>query len=283
MDSSVNVAVKSHHRTIGRLGLLLVTLLAGPSSEAAAQTDEAASALFRRIGLSRVAPTAAPDFNLAQVNGSRLTLSGYRGNIVFLNFWASWCGPCRKEMPAMERLHRTLAGEGLAMVAINQKESAGTVAKFIRKYSLSFPAPLDADGQVSRAFRVFGLPTTYLIDGEGRIVGKASGPREWDSADAITLLRQILSSRSGQGSGGMVALEPLASLPSVLKVRRNNQVLLSQQSESAPVIGSVAHGEELVPVGKMTNANETWYLVQANNGVTGWIKSDDVVEVRAGR
>ena len=182
----------------------------------------------------------------------------------------------------MERLHRTLAGEGLAMVAINQKESAGTVAQFIRKYGLSFPAPLDADGQVSRTFRVFGLPTTYLIDGEGRIVGKASGPRDWDSADAIALLRQMLASRSGGGSGGMVALEPSEPLRSVLKAKRNHQVLLSQQSEAAAVVGAVALGEELVPVGKMTSANEIWYLVQSKSGLTGWIKSEDV-EAERGR
>ncbi|MPZ78694.1 MAG: redoxin domain-containing protein, partial [Deltaproteobacteria bacterium] len=102
--------------------------------------------LLKSIGLAKPAMPRAPDFNLRDTNGNLASLSGYRGGMVLLNFWATWCGPCRDEMPSMENLNRSFGGQGLAVVAVNQRENAATVNKFMRTHGLNFTTPLDTDG-----------------------------------------------------------------------------------------------------------------------------------------
>ncbi|MCA9981274.1 MAG: TlpA family protein disulfide reductase, partial [Anaerolineales bacterium] len=116
-----------------------------------------------------IAPTAgsqAPDFTLTTLAGDTLTLSELRGTPVVLNFWASWCGPCRYETPYFQQIHET-NGDEVLILGINQREGAETVAAFGDEFSLTYPLLLDSDGQVSTAYRVFGLPTTVLVDANG--------------------------------------------------------------------------------------------------------------------
>lgn len=137
----------------------------------------------------------APDFALRTPDGRTLTLSTFRGRIVLLNFWATWCAPCRVEMPSMERLHQDFKDVGLVILAVDLDESPKLVAKFTQDFRLTFPALLDTGSRVASRYEVRGLPTTILIDRRGRVVGTAIGPRDWASAGGPALIRSLLGQR----------------------------------------------------------------------------------------
>ncbi len=139
-----------------------------------------------------VAPIAAPDLALEGMDGHLLHLSDLRGRVVFLNFWATWCGPCRQEMPAMERLHRTFERRGLAVLAVNFGESRSDLQEFTRALSLSFPVALDAQTDAAHAMGIRGLPVSILLDRDGRILWKALGSREWDSPVSRAYFEKLL-------------------------------------------------------------------------------------------
>lgn len=152
--------------------------------------------LFRAMAiLHDLKQSAAPEFSLATPDGTTIALAHLRGKVVFLNFWATWCPPCRTEMPSMERLHREFKDQGLAMVAVDVDESPRQVARFMEEFRLSFPALLDEDAEVAGRYGVNGLPMTVLIDRTGRILGKALGAREWASPDGRALIRSLLDRR----------------------------------------------------------------------------------------
>jgi peroxiredoxin len=141
----------------------------------------------------------APDFSLPSLEGGAVTLSALRGQVVFLNFWATWCPPCREEMPSIERLHREFKDQELAVLAVDVDESPNVVAKFVKNFRLSFPVLLDTGSEVSSRYGVGGLPTTILVDRRGRVVGAAIGPRDWASPAGRALIRSLLEP---QVSGG---------------------------------------------------------------------------------
>lgn len=126
-------------------------------------SDAAAAQPAPRVG----AP--APDFTLATADGGSVSLAELRGKVVVLNFWATWCPPCRVEMPALDQLQRDLGGQGVVVLAVNQLEDAPKVAGFMRDNGLAMSAALDLTGEVNRAYGVRGLPTTYFVDREGVI------------------------------------------------------------------------------------------------------------------
>jgi peroxiredoxin len=138
----------------------------------------------------------APDFTLEDLSGKRVGLKQFRGKVVFLNFWATWCIPCREEMPAMEKLHRELRDEGLEVVAVNFKESNQQVRKFFGELGLTFIALLDKEGEVSKEYGVWSLPLSYFIDRRGEFVGKAMGSRNWDSEEARNFFLDLLKEDS---------------------------------------------------------------------------------------
>jgi peroxiredoxin len=206
-----------------------------------------------------------------------VSLGGQRGNPVFLNFWATWCGPCRQEMPSMQRLYRELGGQGLAMLAINEKESAAQVANFMRSYGLGFPALLDVDGRVSSAYRVWGLPTTFLIDGSGNIIGMKSGPRDWASLEVVQALRSLLPEKGNSaGVTGSLIMGPVAPLPTALRVKNQASSLHAQQDSQSELMAKLARGDDLVVLGNASGAGEAWYMIKTKSGVIGWIKANDV-------
>ncbi len=137
-------------------------------------------------------PLVAPDFTLKDLKGNQVALKNFKGRVVFLNFWATWCPPCRREMPAMERLYKKLKDRGLVILAVDMQESEKLVKAFMSEFSLSFPALLDRNGDISFLYGMRGLPTTYIIDREGKIVGKAVGPRDWSSQESIKLFITLL-------------------------------------------------------------------------------------------
>lgn len=134
----------------------------------------------------------APDVVGTDPDGTAIRLSDFRGNVVFLNFWATWCIPCRLEMPAMERLYREFRGKGFVVLAVNVQEGPGPVRAFVQELQLTFPVVLDRKGMATMAYAVRGLPATYLIDRNQIIVGRAIGAREWDSKDARAYIRALL-------------------------------------------------------------------------------------------
>lgn len=113
----------------------------------------------------------APDFELKDLNGETVSLSSFRGRPVLLNFWASWCGPCRAEMPYLEDTYRDPQWEtrDLVVLAVNIQESRETVQEFVDLFGLTFPVVLDSDATVARRYNVSGIPATYIIDKDGII------------------------------------------------------------------------------------------------------------------
>ncbi len=133
----------------------------------------------------------AVDIRLPDLNGISVGLSDFRGKIVFLNFWATWCPTCVAEMPAMEKLQRKLRNKDFAMVTISIQDSAPRVKDFFRKNNLTFTALLDSSGASGAGFGLRVIPTTIILDKTGQVIGIALGPREWDSRDSITLFEYL--------------------------------------------------------------------------------------------
>ncbi len=135
----------------------------------------------------------APDFTLQNLSGKEVSLSDFHGNIVFLNFWATWCPPCRQEMPSMQRLHETFKDNDFVMLAVNLQESEATVKDFLKNNPYTFPVLLDSEGAIGGGmFGVSSIPTTYLIDKEGAILARLIGTREWDTEEIISLFNSLL-------------------------------------------------------------------------------------------
>lgn len=125
-------------------------------------------------------------------DGNTIRLQDFRGKVVFLNFWATWCVPCRLEMPAMERLYREFKAKGFVVLTVNVQEGPRAVQAFIGELKLTFPVLVDRKGEAAIAYAVRGLPASYLIDRNQVIVGRAIGAREWDSTDVRAYIRSLL-------------------------------------------------------------------------------------------
>jgi cytochrome c biogenesis protein CcmG, thiol:disulfide interchange protein DsbE len=139
----------------------------------------------------------APDFALTALDGSRVRLRDLRGRVVLLNFWATWCAPCRDEMPALARLGVELGDRGLAVLAVNHQEAPDVVAAFARELGVTVPVLLDSAGDVAERYRVQALPTTYLIGRDGTLAGVVLGYRRWDAPDARAYLEELLGRDRG--------------------------------------------------------------------------------------
>ncbi len=125
----------------------------------------------------------APEFSLPTLSGKSVRLSDLRGKVVLLNFWATWCVPCRTEMPAIEELYQRQKDRGLEVVAVNlDKLSTAGVEAFVKEVAVTFPVVLDPSWSTALAYRVLGLPTTYLIDRAGNVVVREVGERDWNDA-----------------------------------------------------------------------------------------------------
>ena len=133
----------------------------------------------------------APDFSLQDIDGNLHRLSEYRGRPVIINFWATWCPPCREEIPSMNRAWHVLREEGIAMLAINVGEDEDTIFVFTADYPADFPLLLDQSGDIIGQWPVKGLPTTYVIAPDGSIAYRAIGGREWDDDELLDVIRKL--------------------------------------------------------------------------------------------
>jgi peroxiredoxin len=137
---------------------------------------------------------AAADFSLQDLNGQTVRLADLRGRIVFLNLWATWCPPCRDEMPGMEALWQRFRGRDFAMLAVAEDgEGAKTVEPFVRQLGLTFPVLLDADNRLPGRFGVTGYPETFVIDRDGQVIKHVIGPEDWDSPEMVAYFEALLA------------------------------------------------------------------------------------------
>jgi peroxiredoxin len=139
----------------------------------------------------------APAFELPGSDGKLVRLADYRGKPLIVNFWATWCPPCRAEMPSMQRAWERVREEGIELIAVNVGEGPEEIQRFAAQLGIGFPLPMDLDSQVVHAWPVRGLPMTFVVDPQGRLAYKAAGEREWDSAE---LLDQVRSLREPAGA-----------------------------------------------------------------------------------
>lgn len=136
---------------------------------------------------------AAPDFVIEKLEGGTTSLADHKGKLVLLHFWATWCMPCRVEMPSMESLWQQYKDEGLVILAASIDEgSKGRVEKYKQIFELSFPIMLDPESKVNDLYKVSNMPTSILIDAEGQIVSYVSGAVEWLDPDTVSLVEGLL-------------------------------------------------------------------------------------------
>lgn len=144
-------------------------------------------------GFEARASQPAPELKARDLSGTPRTLADYRGKVVLLNFWASWCPPCLREMPSMERLRVKMAGRPLTIVALDSAETPEEVKAYLSRMKLGFPILLDPDGSNTQRWKVFMLPTTFLLDAEGRVRYVLTGPTEWDEGEALRVIESLLA------------------------------------------------------------------------------------------
>lgn len=137
----------------------------------------------------------SPDFTLPNLGGEKVSLKDFRGKLLLLNFWASWCAPCREEMPAMERLYQKYRDHGFVIVGVNLKDDKKSALSFVKELKITFPIAFDPKGEVGLIYGAWGLPATYLIDANGIALARAWGPADWYSPGARDLIEALLDAQ----------------------------------------------------------------------------------------
>lgn len=140
----------------------------------------------------------APDFRLPDLNDKEVRLSDFRGKVVFLNFWATWCKPCREEMPSMEVLYKNFEKDGLVILAvsIDRVTTKKDIPPFVKGLNLTFPVLVDSWGQTDKKYKLMGVPETYVIDQQGILREKVIGPRDWTVLANLETITRLLKNGS---------------------------------------------------------------------------------------
>ena len=139
----------------------------------------------------------APAFTLSDISGKKVSLSDFKGKVILLNFWATWCGPCTAEMPSFNRLYAAFKNDGFVVLAVSIDSSEKPVQSFVSAKGITFPVLMDPDKEAYfDLYAVFALPTSFLIDRKGMVVEKILGDREWDSPDMKKKIADLLKQRA---------------------------------------------------------------------------------------
>ena len=150
---------------------------------------------FASLKMSRLpAGSMAVPFELTSLDGKVVKSSELAGKVVLVNFWATWCGPCKEEMPSLARLQKQLDPAEFTLLTVTTDLQRQGITHFLSQLGISLPVLFDEDQEVSRSFMVRGLPTTIVIARDGTLVGRAVGPRAWDSPEAVAVMRQVMES-----------------------------------------------------------------------------------------
>jgi len=184
-----------HRNALAAIFSICVVFLACKPRQADAQVSSEAERALRNANIQVLRQRPDPrDFMLPLLTGGNATLSSYKGKVVILNFWATWCPPCRTEMPSMETLYQRFNAQGLEILAVDIGEDLSTVRQFISNSGYSFPVMLDSGNRVSSVYGMKAIPTSYIIDREGKIIGRVVGGILWDNQRVITAIDALLKS-----------------------------------------------------------------------------------------
>jgi len=135
----------------------------------------------------------APDFAVKDLGGNEVKLSSLKGNVVMINFWATWCPPCREEIPSMMKLNKSMEGKPFRMLAVSIDEGGkADVEKYFKSSGNSLPACLDSDGDISKSYGITGVPETFIVDKSGTIRKKIVGGMDWGSAEVVSYMNELM-------------------------------------------------------------------------------------------
>ncbi len=173
--------------------ILIFLIIIGVGIIVLLQNKDSSFNLSGKSGLRLMKGVPAPNFTLPDLDGKMVSLADYKGKVVLLNIWATWCPPCVDEMPSMEKLYQELKGESFEILAVSIDVS-GTkaVLPFMIENKLSFPALTDSKGDIKSLYQTTGVPESFIIDEEGIIVEKVIGPRDWVSPGSIRYFRNLI-------------------------------------------------------------------------------------------
>ncbi|MDR2313289.1 MAG: TlpA family protein disulfide reductase [Spirochaetaceae bacterium] len=172
---------------------LLLFPLEGQTGGVSREVEQAFAEANLPVLRQRVFP---PDFSLPLLEGGNISLSALKGKVVLLNFWATWCPPCRAEMPSMETLYRRFKNRNFEILAVDFAERPADVQRFVRSNNYSFPVALDSSGKVSGLYGVRSIPTTYILDRDGRIIHRMAGSLDWNNRKIAGAIETLLKSGS---------------------------------------------------------------------------------------
>ena len=192
---------KKQKTIIFSLGILVFLLLAAgfifllPQAESDdRQAPETVASLLRGIGIQVSNQPVQPlDFTLQLLDGDSVTLSSLKGNVVLLNFWATWCPSCRQEKPSLNAFYQHFQNQGLEVFSINLRENPDDVRQFVQSNGYTLPVLLDLDGNVGSTYGVRAIPTTFIIDQSGMIIGRLVGSINWDSPQVFEVFEALLN------------------------------------------------------------------------------------------
>ena len=156
--------------------------------------DDATAEVLYKMGIYAFQDRIpSENFVLANLRGDDIQLFEQSGKVVFLNFWATWCGPCREEMPSMQALYDELKDEGLEIIAVNVLEDHDTASGFVEEHGFTYPVVLDRDGKVMLRYGIRAYPTTYIVDRDGYVLGVRPGYNDWATDEVVSAFRTLLA------------------------------------------------------------------------------------------
>jgi len=191
MKEEIQKTRRVSHQSI----ILILVLIIGIGVMILLQTKKSSFDIAGKQRFEKGSP--APNFTLPDLKGKMVSLADYKGQVVLLNIWATWCRPCVEEMPSMEKLHQELKDEKFVIIAVSIDESGADVVRpFMKKHKLSFPALIDSAGTINSLYQTTGVPESFIIDKQGKILEEIIGPRDWAAPGALKYFQSLIQQNS---------------------------------------------------------------------------------------